>query len=159
MARTATLMRPHIEGILTALETTTVPSIATTIPHPIGEWLRPRQPAVGDPDTDLRYVDPPFINARIFPSAGDFDGPIDDSQADIKVRIQIQSVGLTDIQALQVLDLTREIMADKDNITIANRYIQAVKLMIVSGGVSRDDDIIPPVFYDFDVYEVWTTPA
>lgn len=159
MARTPTLIRPHIAAVRTVLETAVVPSIGTPIPWPIGSWIRPRDPNNANPDAFLRYEDPPFINLRPYPSAADFDGPIDDTQVDITLRIQVQSVGLTDTQAEQVLDLTREVLNDRQALNIPNRRVMDLRLMIVSGGVSRDDDILPAVFYDYDIYELQTTPA
>lgn len=160
MPRTPSLMRPHIEGILNALEDTVIPTQGLTLKamgYPVGEWIRPREDDSLDEEY-LRLVKPPFVNARIFPSAGDFEGPINDSQADVKVRVQVQTVAISSIQAVQVHDFTREILANKANVTVTGRRVQNLKLMVVSGGVSRDNDINPPVFYDFDIYELWTTP-
>lgn len=158
MPRTPTLIRPHLKGMLDALENNDVPSLGVPFPWPIGDWLRPRG-SDADPLEDDRFVDPPFVNVRVFPSAGDFDGPISDTQVDIEIRFQIQSVGLSQTQAVQVLDLTREIYANKANVIVTNRRVMDLKLMTTSGGASRDDDLPSPVYYAFDIYELWTTPS
>lgn len=148
-------MRDHMDGFRDAL----VNWAAPPFPHPIGDWDRPRTPDV-DPDKDELFSDPPFVNIRLFPSAGVFDGTLNDPQADVRIRFQIQAVGLSQTQAIQLLDLTRPPYADfRNTITIPNRYVQYVKLLVGAGGVSRDDDLPSPFFYDFDLYEMWTTPA
>lgn len=161
MPRTPTLLRPHIQALIDVLMTQPVPSLSAHIngplfPWPVGDWSRERGIA---PEYDL--VDPPYVNIRKFPSAGDFEGPLDDSQADIKLRVQIQAIGETSTQAVQVMDLTREVLATvpRSSIVIANRKVMDLRLMVVSGGVSRDDDLPTPLFYDFDIYELWTTPS
>jgi len=44
-------------------------------------------------------------------------------------------------------------------ITHANRKVKDIRLMVTSGGESRDDDLPTPFFYDTDLYELDTTPA
>ncbi len=142
--RTHPIVGDHLEGILDAL-------IAEAFPWPVGEWQRPV-------DLDERFVNPPYALVRMFPSAGQFEGPLDDSQIDIILRFQIMGVGLTQRQAVDITDICRRALKPS-KITIANRYIMDIRLMVVSGGVSRDDDLPVPFHNSSDLYELQTTPT
>lgn len=142
--RTYPVVRDHVDGVVTAI---------TALGHawPVGEWKRPEE-------LDSRFSDPPFALVRSFPSAGEFDGPLSDTQADITLRIQVIGVGSTQRQSLLITDMCRPAMQAR-LIPIPNRYIQTVNLMVVSGGVSRDDDLPIPFFNSSDIYELRTTPT
>lgn len=118
---------------------------------PVGEWQRPE-------DLDDRFVDPPFALVRIFPSAEEFEGTLADAQQDINLRFQVMGVGGTHRQALSVTDKCRSFLQPR-SLTIPNRYVQSLKFMVVSGGISRDDDVMIPFFQSVDLYELKTTPA
>lgn len=142
--RTHPVILDHFEGIVTALEN-------EGFGFPVGEWARPE-------DLDNRFVDPPYVLARIFPSAGEFDGPLSDSQVDITLRFELLGIGRTERQALSVTDEARAAM-QPSKISIPNRYIQSLKLMVVAGGVSRDDDLPIPFYASVDLYTMRTTPS
>lgn len=132
----------HINGVIEALN--------NNCPFPIGDWERPK-------DANERFYDPPYALVRLFPSTGQFSGPLTNPQADVVLRIQVMAAGFTQLQCLAVQDLTRQQMY-RENITIPNRYIQKIDFMVTSGGVSRDDDLPTPLLFSYDVYELWTTP-
>jgi hypothetical protein len=132
----------HIKAVIDALD--------AGCPFPVGEWWRPRTAAE-------TYDDPPFALVRLFPSAGQFEGDLANPQVDHVLRIQVMCAGLTQLQALEVQDITRKQMY-RGNLTIPNRYIQSLKFMVTSGGVSRDDDLPTPFLFSYDVYELRTTP-
>lgn len=144
MARTYPLIWPHLEAVRSYLD--------TQMSFPVTHW---RAPVNATTEAD---IDPPYAMIRIFPSAEQFDGPLDDSQADIIVRFQIQGIGIIEEQALKILDEIRPHM-QRGNFTIANRHVQDVRLMVVTGGVSRDDDIPSSILYAQDLYLIQTTPA
>lgn len=146
--RTPPIMLDHYDAVLAALrDTGTLPALN----FQIGEWQRPK-------DADEKYIAPPYAIVRMFPSTGQFDGPISDSQVDIVVRMQIIGSGLTHRQATRILDLCRQKMR-KSLITVVGRYTMDVRFMVTTGGVARDDDLPTPFFYDSDIYEILTTPA
>lgn len=142
--RSYPIVGDHIQAVVDAIN-------ALGHPWPVGEWVRPQ-------DLDSRFDDPPFALVRSFPSAGEFEGPLNDTQADITIRVQIMGVGLTQRQSLVITDLCRPAMQAR-LLTIPNRYVQTVNLMVVSGGVSRDDDLPIPFFNSSDIYELRTTPG
>lgn len=142
--RTHPIILDHLDGILAALNVPPLPFV-------VEEWFRPQ-------DTGRKFEDPPFALVRIFPSTGQLEGPIADSQADIILRFQILGVGHSQRQAINVTDLCRPRM-QRRLIPIPARRVQDVRYMVVSGGISRDDDLPTPFFYNMDLYELLTTPA
>jgi len=142
--RTPPIISDHLTAITTALAT-------ASLPFPVGEWQRPV-------DLDERFEAPPYALVRAFPSTGQFEGPLSDSQVDIMLRVQILGVGYTQLQSITVTDLCRAVMV-KSNLIITGRRVQDIRYMVVSGGVSRDDDLPTPYFYSSDLYELLTTPA
>lgn len=143
--RTHPIIGDHIEGIMDAL------NAAPALPWPVGEWQRPE-------DLDERFVNPPYALFRLFPSAAQFEGPLSDSQVDIILRFQIMGVGLSHRQAVDVTDICRARLKPS-NVAVTNRYVQDIRFMVVSGGVSRDDDLPIPFHNASDLYEMLTTPA
>ncbi len=131
----------HISAVITALE---------VCPFQIGDWWRPR-------NADETYIDPPFALVRLFPSTGQMEGDLTNFQSDITLRIQVMAAGITQLQCLEIQDLTRQQM-DPANLSIPNRVVQKLKFMITSGGISRDDDLPTPLLFSYDVYELRTTP-
>lgn len=142
--RTHPVILDHLNAVIDALE-------AGGFTWPVGEWKRPE-------DLDSRFVEPPYALVRMFPSAGQFDGPLTDTQADVTLRVQVMGVGLTHGQALAVTDLCRTRMKTSI-VQVPNRYVQSLQFMVVSGGVSRDDDLPLPFFNSSDLYELRTTPT
>jgi hypothetical protein len=140
--RTHPIIGDHLQGIMSALE-------AALLPWPIGEWQRPE-------DLDQKFENPPYALVRLFPSAAQFEGPLNDSQVDIILRFQIMGVGVSERQALDVCDICRAEMKPS-KVTVKNRYIQDIRFMVVSGGISRDDDLPVPFHYSSDLYEMLTT--
>ena len=131
----------HVKAVIDAVD---------QVPFPVGEWWRPR-------DSSEKYHDPPFALVRLFPSTGQMEGDLTNFQIDHTLRIQVMCAGVTQLQCLELQDLTRQQMY-RDNINIPNRYIQKLKFMVTSGGVSRDDDLPTPLLFSYDVYELRTTP-
>jgi hypothetical protein len=144
--RSDIIIGEHFQGILDALV-----NAAPPLPWPVGEWERPKA-------GDQKFINPPYALLRLFPSAAQFEGSLADSQADIILRFQIMGVGLTERQAIDVTDRCRKEMKSS-KISIPNRYVQDVRFMVVSGGVSRDDDLPEPFHNSSDLYELLTTPA
>lgn len=145
MARTYPLIWDHLNAVVTYLDSQLV--------FPISHWEAPTDDADGE-----KYHDPPYAMVRLFPSAEEFDGPLDDSQADIILRLQIMGVGENDEQALRILDTIRPLM-QRRNITIPNRFVMDLRLMVTAGGVSRENAIPSPLLYAQDLYLLQTTPS
>lgn len=143
MARTYPKIDDHLTAVVALLD--------ANLPFPVDYWQRPF-------DANERFDDPPYILVRIFPSAAEFDGPLDDSQADINLRVQLLGVGTNERQALIINDLARPFM-QRDLLSITDRSVMDVRLMVASAGVSRDDDLPTPFFYSSDLYEIRTTPS
>lgn len=140
MPRTTTLLDDHFQGLLDAL---------APLPFPIGDGAAPRSPTKDE-------LDPPYAVLYQIPG-GTFDGPLDDSQADVILVYQITSVGTTRQQAQVIIDVCRSLMK-RENITIPNRKVRDLRHMTPSSGVLRDDDLPNPIFYGYDRYEMDTTP-
>ena len=136
---------PHLQAVLTALAIHLPPEVKS------GEWMRPL-------DVNKRFGDPPYVLVRVFPSAAQFNGALDQTQADIVVRFQVLSVGMTESQALRVGDLARAVMR-RSKVIVPSRYVQDLRLMVAAGGIARDDDLPTPFFYSTDLFELATTPA
>lgn len=144
MPRTYPIVWDHLEAVRSYL--------ASQVTFPVNHWERPV-----DPTTEL-FLEPPLVMIRVFPSAQQMDGPLSDSQADVILRFQLLSVGVNSKSALVNLDICRPHM-QRRNITIANRFVMDLKLMVASGGESRNDDLPTPLMYAQDLYEIQTTPA
>lgn len=142
--RTHPVILDHLKGIRAGIT-------AAGFNFPIEQFRRPR-------DGESQYVDPPFLLLRVFPSADESDGPLADSDADIVLRYQTMGVGDTEEQAINVTDRCRTVM-QASNITILNRRIMDLRLMVVSGGSNRDDDLPTPYYYSHDIWEIMTTPS
>ena len=144
--RTYPVILDHVNGVIDAIKGGAFP-----LEFLVEEWRRPVDP-------NERYIDPPYALVRPMPSAAQFTGPIDDTQADIILRIQVLAVGDTQSQALRVGDLCRARM-QRRFITIPYRRVMDVRFMVTTGGLSRDDDLPTPTFYSADIYELQTTPT
>ncbi len=142
--RTHPVIGDHFQGLLDALN-------AGGFTFPVGEWERPK-------DLSEKFDNPPYALLRMYPSAAQFEGPLGDSQVDVVLRFQIIGVGLTERQAIDVTDICRVEM-QPSKVVVANRYTQSIGLMVVSGGISRDDDLPIPFFDSADLYEIKTTPG
>lgn len=143
--RTYPVVLDHINGVIDAIRGGAFP-----VEFPVQEWRRPV-------DSNEKYIDPPYVLVRPMAGAAQFDGPINDTQVDVIIRIQILSVGATQGQALRVADKVRPRM-QRSLITIPYRRVMDLRLMVVTGGISRDDDLPTPFFYSVDIYELHTTP-
>lgn len=141
MPRTTVLLDDHTQGLLDLLG---------LAPFPVGDAVAPRNP-------DKSEMDPPYVVLYPIPG-GSFDGPLNDSQADVTLVYQITAVGLTRQQAQVAIDICRALMK-KANVTVPNRKVRDLKHLTPNSGVIRDDDLPNPVFYGYDRYQLDTTPS
>lgn len=144
--RTYPVILDHVNAVINAIRGGPFP-----VEFRVEEWRRPTGAA------DEKFIDPPFALVRPMAAAAQFDGPITDTQADVVIRIQTLAVGDTQGMALRVADLIRPRM-QRQHIHIAYRRVMDVRLMVVAGGISRDDDLPTPFFYAPDLWELQTTP-
>lgn len=115
-------------------------------------WERPKA-------GDERFDNPPYALIRPFPSAGEFDGPLSEGQADTVLRVQVLGVGEVEQQALATTDICRSGMKKSlVNAQLTGRRVMDLRLMTVHGGARRDDDLQTPFYYSTDLYELHTTP-
>jgi hypothetical protein len=84
-------------------------------------------------------------------------GPMSDGQADVTHNQQITTVGETQEQAQLALDDGRARMRD-ETLAIPGRIVHLVEVE-EGGGIERDDDESPSLFYCVDVYSILTGPA
>lgn len=107
-------------------------------------------------DAHAPDADPPYLVVYSLDDEA-YDGPINDGQADVHHNIQVTSVGETSEQARKLADKAREALTVVAY-SVAGRSVQQVELRD-GGGIERDPDDSPPVFYAVDVYRVITFPA
>lgn len=141
---------PQITAVIDALNgyLAGVPGLTWRTHH----WQRPKA-------GDERFDSPPYALVRPFPSAGEFDGPLSEGQADTVLRIQLLGVGEIEQQAIAVTDICRAGMKKSlVNAQLTGRRVMDLRLMTVHGGARRDDDLQTPFFYSTDLYELHTTP-
>lgn len=141
MARTTTLLDDHTQALLDAL---------AAAPFSVGDGVAPR-------NADKSEIDPPYVVLYSI-TGGRFDGPLNDSQADVSLVYQITAVGETRQQAQVAIDVCRDLMK-KANVTVTNRRVRDLRHLTPNSGVIRDDDLPNPLFYGYDRYELDTTPA
>lgn len=147
--RTLVEIDPQIQGILTLL---TNASTGTDLVGRVKEWERPK----GDDD---KFIDPPYVLIREYPSAGQMSGSLAQTKEDTILRIQVLCLGRTPGEARRVRDWTRRHMqrqALEDLLT--DRAVMDLSLMVTGGGDTRDDDLPHPFHESNDLYELWTTP-
>ncbi len=84
-------------------------------------------------------------------------GPIWDGQADVMHSVQTTYVGDTAEQARKLMDKGRGFMLAQGAITVTGRSVQLVDLAD-GGGVERDEDEQPRLFYAIDIWEITTSP-
>lgn len=149
MPRTIVLLHDHLIAIVTRL-TSTMTALAS--PVYVGYGERPIDPAT------KQHYPPPYLVVSYLPG-GSFDGSINDSQADVNLRILINSMGNSAQEATIVRDIAHADMMDKSNFTITNRKIRDLSLEIPSDGTYRDDDAPTPIFYTRQIYVLDTTPT
>lgn len=140
MTRTTTLLDDHTQALLNVL---------APLPFPLGDGVAPR-------DADKSEIDPPYAVLYSLPG-GSFDGPLNDSQADVVLIYQITTVGDSRAQAQVAIDICRGLMKH-GNVTIPNRKVRDLKHLTPNSGVMRDDDLPNPLFYGYDRYQLDTTP-
>lgn len=90
-------------------------------------------------------------------TGGSFDGDIYDPHGEARADYQLTSVGTSAEQCEWVADKARETMIDA-SLTLTDRAVIWIDATFL-GGVLRDDDVQPPLFYSPDRYTVWTGAA
>ena len=135
MAGTVVEQRPVVAGVITVLN---------TLAFGVGDHQAPTSATF--PYTVVYSLDD-----------AERSGPIDDGQADVDHTIQLTTVGETPEQTQLLIDATRTKMKD-GTLVVASRKVLKVDLT-EGGGVQRDEEEQPPLFYGVDVYSILTTPT
>ena len=148
MSRTTVLIDDHLQPIIDHLTT-----VLGTLSYPVavGDGERPI-------DTDKKFIEPPYITVHHI-VGGTMDGPLNDTQADVSLRIAIVSFGNTAKEARVLRDIVHAELMDKSNFSITNRRIRDIRLEVPSDGAYRDDDVQTPIFYERQIYLLNTTPS
>lgn len=146
--RTPVENSPLIEAVIELLDTAAV----NDLDGKVREWERPK-------DGSFKYIEPPYVLIREYPSAGQFSGPLSNTKVDTILRVQILCLGKTAQEARRVRDWTRRHMQRNAlEQLIPNRAVMDLSLMVSGGGDTRDDDTPTPFHESTDLYELWTTP-
>lgn len=90
-------------------------------------------------------------------TGGSFDGATDDPWGETLAPYQLQSVGATPEQCEWIADLARSTLMGASLSLTGRKVIQIAAAF--SGGVLRDDDVQPPVYYTPDRFDIWTGPS
>lgn len=85
-------------------------------------------------------------------------GPLWDGQADVVHAVQVTSVGETAEQARKLQDKNRAKILASGAITVSGRSVQQPDLS-AGGGVERDEDEQPRLYYSVDIWLLQTSPA
>lgn len=85
-------------------------------------------------------------------------GPMWDGQADVIHTIQVTCVGETAEQCRKLQDKNRAKMLADPPFTVTGREILLVDLD-AGGGIERDEDEQPRLYYSVDIWVITTTPA
>ena len=85
-------------------------------------------------------------------------GPMNDGQADVVHNIQVTTVGQTRDAAQRLSDLVLAAMRADEALVIAGRAVLLVE-ELDGGGLIRDDEFQPPLFYGVSLFAITTTPA
>jgi hypothetical protein len=119
-----------------------------------GDGERPEGGGFPGSDTTADFVPYVVLHQGIVTS---IDGPVSDPSADAISEYQITGIGRTAPQARWAADKAHTAILGAV-LTIPNRCVQKVEW---TGGhpATRDDNVVPPLFYAIDLYQVSTSPA
>ena len=145
--RTVVLVTDHIQAIVDHMNTVLG---ALTYPVPVGFGERPIK-------ADKQHEPPPYLMVQ-FLAGGFAEGPLDDTQADINLRVLLVSAGNTAHEASVLRDIAHAQM-QASNFSVANRKVRDVRVQGVTDGIYRDDDVPTPIFYTRQTYLMDTVPA
>lgn len=147
--RTLVAIDPQIEGVISLLANV---AQDTDMEGRIAEWERPKS-------STEKFIDPPFVLVREYPSAGQMSGPLNQTKEDAILRVQILCVGRSPSEARKLRDWTRRhLQRNALEDLIPDRAVMDFSLMVSGGGDTRDDDLPHPFHNSTDLYELWTTP-
>lgn len=85
------------------------------------------------------------------------DGSLADPNGDVQPDMQLTSVGATRAQAQTIARNARDALLAA-TFALTGRTVQLIRFDF-PGGVARDDDAQPPVFYVPDRFRIFTTPT
>lgn len=138
-------LRTHSNAIKTKLAATTVL---------VGDAIKPAAGGfVGLPGESLFT---PYM--VLYPLAPSFGGTIAAASDDAEIEYQVTCVGETREQAEWVADQAIAALVEQ-TVTITGRSVMRLRLTDAGGGVRRDDDVLPSVFYTTPRFALYTTPA
>jgi hypothetical protein len=91
-------------------------------------------------------------------TGGSTSGTIDDPDEDADVLYQVTAIGADAGQVEWLADKARLAIKAGTYPPVDGRSVVSVKIDMI-GGVERDDDVQPPVFYQPDRYRFMTAPT
>jgi hypothetical protein len=129
--------------------------------------LRPLWEAIVDHVTDHTDLnvgdghkpagDAPYVVLYLIDGGG-LDGPVGDPEADLTTVVQATCVGRTQAEAMWVRDRVTRTFRTVPIDTPTGRAVMQVRTA-TPGGVTRDDDHQPPLWYCTPRFPITTTPA
>jgi hypothetical protein len=87
---------------------------------------------------------------------GEIDGTAADPDEWIDGRFQLTAVGRVASEARWVADKAAEAVTADGAVTVTDRTIQRVRPLDSWGGVVRDDDVTPPMFYTTRIFGLYS---
>ena len=145
MTRTAVARGPETDALLAVI------SAALLL---VGDARKPAGGGFGNEDTTQPFTGYAVLYQGVTTR---IDGPSSDPDADTVAEYQVTSIGLTRVQASWVADNVRAALLSAA-LTVPGRSVQLVEW--ASGlPATRDDDVVPPLFYAIDMYAVTSSPA
>lgn len=133
---------PVTEGVLAAL--------ATVIPSTrVGDGVKPPSP---NPPPASFY---PYL--VVYTGLDLLDGNLLEPKEDGLHRVQVTSIGKDRIGAEWLRDQVREVLLDRDAVTITGHAVTWTEL-VTSQPIGRDDDVVPPLFFAVDIFHLFVTP-
>lgn len=146
------LQQPVIAGVIDRLEDAIA---ARELPILVGDSEKPAGAGWQGPPGDSDFE--PYIVVYDLRS-GLYDGPMNGPEEDGETAIQCTCVGVVPSQVRLVADLVRDALLT-ETITVVGRRVSLVRPDAGPGGVDRDDDVTPSLFYATPRFTISTTPA
>lgn len=136
--------RSLTDAIITALETANLT---------VGDGIKPSSGGWQGTPGSANFT--PYV--IVYPTPGGiYDGPVGSPFADARVDYTITAIGASREQAQWGADQVFATLINPANVTVSGRTVNLLS-PDVDGGVIRDDDVQPPVFFSPTRWRVTTS--
>lgn len=139
---------PHVIGVRDRLQ-----AVLGALPTPIllGVGAPPRS-------ATNRTEPLPYVALYVLPGGVD-EGSLIHPQEIHRPLFQVSCFAMDAISTMHLIDVTREALSDRRNITVAGRKVMAMKRVLASPAVPLDDTTSDPAFQAFDRWLLETSPT